>query len=1155
MANYKSSQYVPSFLKTAGSADGRVQVLRFADIADSNIKSDDSFAYSLEGTGLSSTQQLNVDWSNFENHTFFMSAEAKVNLAFEQIINGYPFDGTREELENFFSSLSGYDKWIFDQFPKFKGQLLFSGTQLAETTPDKGTYIVVKDIPGSLFPSLSPDVDSKSSVLNPKNNSSMSIEFQLLVPEITTDGTQILLQKINNSLNHGFSVRLNTTMSTTHAQLQFDVFAGSLAMTVSCNIQKGVFNHLCLILNRESRTPVLQIYNNEALVARSVDSVFFNDFDIDYADLLIGSGTQYNVATTIVTPQQTLSGVLDELRIFHEVRGETEQKAYAKKSIYATPELKLYYRFNEPPPPLSPIANDSVNAIVLDSSGNSLHSYISNFVDTLRQDVELDPISNMLYEKDMFCPVLFPAHGDVVSLNTRLLEQAAEFDAENPNLITKLIPRHYLLEGAAQEGLERVDQNNGSSYGGIGIPGQGQLNNVQLMLSLLYIWAKFFDEIRLFIDAFSNLRNVEYEANESIPNSFLFDLVKNYGLFLPPMLNDSTIEQYVSGENIDPITKSNESLSLRSVQHELLRRVIINLPSVIKSKGTQHSIKSFLRAVGIDPDSSMRFREYGGPTYKQLVKSREQKTDIAAMVNFATSSFVVSPYLSASRFEVGYPHPAGNFIKSSLKDGYHGVSDDPNDGLFTSGSWTVEAAVKYNLLSMQLQNLTQSIVRLCVTGSTIANPGLFANIVAFYDEDTPRIGAYFRPGNSSTAPLLNMELQLPKEAIFGGDIWHVSFGCERNDSLDSLVSSSYYLRVGSQFDGDVRYYSTTSSYFYELSAGSPNDNVCRTLDSATNASGAFVAAGTNQAIPAGTTSAYLYLNNSTYADQAARTTYFDGRLSKIRFWSKSFDRLEWIEHIRNYQSLGVNDPLKNYNYEKVASGSFEKLRLDSMTKQEIKQADTNGRIVFLDFSENNMHLTGTGFPVDNNSVVPEFVRYSHLSPYFDEAISNDKIRVRGYQEDDLLEQFSWASRSPVYEIPRSESPTDDVRFSIDFSIVDALNRDIANMFSTFESLENILGSPELIYSPDYPDLDNLKNIYFNRLKEKLNFKAFFEFYSWFDNTISVFIEQLLPRKTVYKGTNFIVESHMLERPKHEYYSSDIYLGQASKKNVLNNFST
>ena len=41
-----------------------------------------SFRYDDPGNPLKSTQQLNIDWSKFENHTFFNSAEAKVNIAF-----------------------------------------------------------------------------------------------------------------------------------------------------------------------------------------------------------------------------------------------------------------------------------------------------------------------------------------------------------------------------------------------------------------------------------------------------------------------------------------------------------------------------------------------------------------------------------------------------------------------------------------------------------------------------------------------------------------------------------------------------------------------------------------------------------------------------------------------------------------------------------------------------------------------------------------------------------------------------------------------------------------------------------------------------------------------------------------------------------------
>jgi hypothetical protein len=481
--------------------------------------------------------------------------------------------------------------------------------------------------------------------------------------------------------------------------------------------------------------------------------------------------------------------------------------------------------------------------------------------------------------------------------------------------------------------------------------------------------------------------------------------------------------------------------------------------------------------------------------------------------------------------------------------------------LFTSGSWTFESNVKYNITAIPLSSTTQSLCRLCVTGSGVENPGVIANLIGYYNNnDTSTLSLFLRPGNNTNAPLLKMSLDLPTGSLFGGDIWNVSFGCKRNDDIDatssvtSIVSSSYFLRASTQNDSEIRYLVTTSSYFYELTgSGSPLDsNVFRTLDTTynTNVSGTFITMGYSQTIPAGTTSTYKFLNNSLIVPEDARVTNFDGRISQVRFWSRALSEKEWTEHTRNYQSLGTEDPRKNYNYATTPSGSFGRLRLNSFAKQQTVIASGSlGEITFIDFSENSMHMKGRGFPTDKNCVVPEIIRYSYLSPYFDEALSEDKIRARGYKSDELIDKYPWASRAPVHEIVHSEAPQDDPRFSIEFSLVDSLNRDITNMFSTFESLENFIGNPELVYSPDYPDLEKLRNVYFNRLKDKLNFKAFFEFYSWFDSSISNFIQQLLPKKTVYKGTNFLVESHMLERHKQEYYSSEIYLGEADRSRI------
>ena len=107
---------------------------------------------------------------------------------------------------------------------------------------------------------------------------------------------------------------------------------------------------------------------------------------------------------------------------------------------------------------------------------------------------------------------------------------------------------------------------------------------------------------------------------------------------------------------------------------------------------------------------------------------------------------------------------------------------------------------------------------------------------------------------------------------------------------------------------------------------------------------------------------------------------------------------------------------------------------------------------------------------------------------------------------------------------------------LEASAMDApiIPKPIINIFSTFSILDNAIGNPELLFSPDYPDLEALRDIYFNRLTNKLNIKTFFDFFRWFDMSMGTLIERLVPRKTKFLGVNFVIEPHMLERAKFHY---------------------
>jgi len=1160
----------PAFVKSI-LRDAKPVQASGADLIDKGVLLDEdqnySYKYDSIESPLKSTQQLKIDWSKFENHTFFSSAEVKVNDAFNILINKFPFDGSNLNVQDYLNSLTGFEKYVFDQFPVWSGALHFSGTKVGENpangfSSELGTWIEVKDSSGYNFPEISKN-NTGNVVINPTASGSLSIETLIYLPNIT-NSSQVILQKKSNESN-GFTFYLKPSSSSTHVTASFCVSSGSKSTSTSAVLTKGAYNHVCLVMNREDKNPnvYLQFYVNESLKSTSTKTINIGKLNIDANSLYIGSGSSFYENETLVSPAQTLSGTLDELRIFHNVRTLDKQKLFANRGIYSTPDLKLYYRFNEPPPLLSDNINDDVNSIVLDSSGNSLHSYINNFTGSLRVNASADSLHPISNEKKEFTIVLFPAYQKIKDLNTKLLVSASLYDDANPNAIVKLVPKHFLLEGAADDGFINEKGNAGQAYGGNGIPGQGQLGSTHLILTLLYIWAKFFDDIKLFVQTFGDLRRVNYSEDDAAPDNFLHDIIKSYGFYFPGLFHHSDINKFV--EDTDgPETEYTTGIAFKKVHTKILRRLITNLDDIIRSKGTQHSIRSFLRSIGIDPDNSLKIREYGGKTTNILGTSRNKRQESIAAVDFVSSSLLISPPLSGTRQEPGFPKPLGSFVKNNL--GKIIGTNNSSDGLLTSGSWT--ASCNYKFPEYKKINSNQSLMRLIVTGSeTYAQPGLITNVVAIpktVSADS-KIIAYFRPGTSgsidiaSSSPILSMSLTISGKGIFDGDRWNVTFGRKRSDEIgEDYLSSSYYLRAGKSNYGEIVEAYTTSSFFNEKRSN--EKNVFEFLSSSFNASGSFICIGSDQTIPTSAIQSFSFLNNTFEVDDSqARTTTFNGWASHLKFWSKSIDENEWREHVRNYKSVGVSNAKSNYNFTKNISGSFGRLRIDSFAKQIQKTSDENGKITIIDRSSNDLHFNGTNFGSGSSVVVVGDVEsYSYLSPEFDEASSDDKVRIRGILNEENLSENSFATLGLAYssnEAFLKEEPIDDNRLSIEFSLVDALDREIITMFSSLEELGDALGRPELMFSPDYPDLEVLRDVYFNNLTENVNFRKFLEFYRWFDNSISTFIEQLIPGKTKYKGTNFVIESHVLERHKRESRHSENYISKNQQFNKETALST
>jgi len=240
------------------------------------------------------------------------------------------------------------------------------------------------------------------------------------------------------------------------------------------------------------------------------------------------------------------------------------------------------------------------------------------------------------------------------------------------------------------------------------------------------------------------------------------------------------------------------------------------------------------------------------------------------------------------------------------------------------------------------------------------------------------------------------------------------------------------------------------------------------------------------------------------------------------------------------------DPKINYNFVDNISGAYERLRFEYTMEQPEINSNPLGQLQIFDFTQNELHGIGTGFGNDQNVIVPEKFHYNVLNPKLESASDSNKVRIRSFKDGKNVLRYD-AEYAPLYEIPGDEQPNDDRRIEIEASLVQALNDDIATIFASLDGFNNYIGAPELVFSREYRELRNLRKVYFNRLTDRINMKKFFEFFKWFDEAIGDVLEQLIPYNSKYLGTNFIIESHALERPKFTYSYQDMYLGEIDRR--------
>ncbi len=169
------------------------------------------------------------------------------------------------------------------------------------------------------------------------------------------------------------------------------------------------------------------------------------------------------------------------------------------------------------------------------------------------------------------------------------MQSASFYDTYNNNVLTNAIPEYI-----------RFDSEN------------------ENLIAFTNMLGQHYDILYTYINHMTRINKREENPKLGMPNELLFSVAKQFGWNLTNGKQNQKLWEYVLGTNEAgiPLTGSNSvgdpAVSGRDTTYAIWRRIVNNLPVLLKSKGTKRSIRALLACYGI-PQSFVSINEYGGP--------------------------------------------------------------------------------------------------------------------------------------------------------------------------------------------------------------------------------------------------------------------------------------------------------------------------------------------------------------------------------------------------------------------------------------------------------------------------------------------------------------------------------------------------------------
>jgi hypothetical protein len=638
-----------------------------------------------------------------------------------------------------------------------------------------------------------------------------------------------------------------------------------------------------------------------------------------------------------------------------------------------------------------------------------------------------------------------------------------------------------------------------------------------------------FDNMWVYTKDITNRFDADNRLNYGISKDIVSDAIRSMGVnlyqnnFSSDDLYSALLGINGSGSLLPPtgsevittyVTASSEVTKLDDVNKEIYKRIYHNLPYLLKKKGTVEGLRALINTYGI-PDTILRISEFGG-------KDKDNTNDW----DYFQNKFNYALFIN----EGSYLNPLtpatynGIFIPFTANNSWNSPTNRPQTITFRFKPFNIlptssEYSILANLNLDTTAPINQGFLTLSYTGSGLLSESYSGSIPSSSNQY-----ATLTYWESSSTLGTNSILSI-NAPFYDGNWWSVSISTGSISTLrvaNKIYNGSDGFKIGytSSVTGFI-----SASWSESIALAIPSFNSCS-------------------------------LGNNLYKS-------FVGSYQELRYYNIGLGENEFYDYVMNPYSI------EGSNYSSSANNLIFRAPLGS------DLITTTGFRTSIHPKVTGSFITGS-FGVDNNnytifnsssklSFIPntEFIYYDQPAVGIKNRISQ-KIRI----EDNLLPTGDVLTpyRTIQQRYPQSESYTRDVNYvEVAFSPQNEINDDINSSMGYF-NIGEYIGDPRQVSesSYSYPDLDRLRNSYFDKYYKNYNWKDYIRLIKYFDNSLFKMIKDFTPAKSGL-STGVVIKQHLLERNKqrpaqveisqHDYSGSiDVAFIEGGTGGVFNNLN-